>query len=140
MVELAWLYLEQRVFNSDAVIYRARNTMKQASPVQRDKLGNTMQQVAYIFYCTADNVNTGNSSYLENILTMDKLLLDTNSIMSSSKNLTYRDWKYSQSCWYFRPSFVNCCSSNLLSGSTLPPPHLPCLNKYTVYTYTLYSV
>ncbi len=30
------------------------------------------------------------------------------------------DWKYSQSesCWYFRPSFVNCCPSNLLSGST----------------------
>jgi hypothetical protein len=27
-----------------------------------------------------------------------------------------------QSCWYFRPSFVNCCSSNLLSASTSPPP------------------
>jgi hypothetical protein len=25
--------------------------------------------------------------------------------------------------WYFRPSFVNCCPSNLLSGS--PPPPLP---------------
>jgi hypothetical protein len=37
------------------------------------------------------------------------------------------DWRYSQSCWYFRPSFVNCFPSNLLSGSTLPPPllHLP---------------
>jgi hypothetical protein len=23
------------------------------------------------------------------------------------------DWSYSQSCWYFRPSFVNCCPSNL---------------------------
>ncbi len=23
--------------------------------------------------------------------------------------------------WYFRPSFVNCCPSNLLSGSSLPP-------------------
>jgi hypothetical protein len=22
------------------------------------------------------------------------------------------DWRYSQSCWYFRPSVVNCCSSN----------------------------
>ncbi len=41
--------------------------------------------------------------------------------------------RYSQSCWYFRPSFVNCCpsSSNLLSGSTLPPPSL-C--QSTVYT------
>ena len=34
------------------------------------------------------------------------------------------DWRYSQSCWYFRPSFVNCCPSNLLSGSTLLPPSL----------------
>ncbi len=33
------------------------------------------------------------------------------------------DWIYSQSCWYFRPSFVNYCPSNLLSGS--PPPPLP---------------
>ncbi len=32
------------------------------------------------------------------------------------------DWRYSQSCWYFRPSFVNCCPSNLLSGLTLPSP------------------
>jgi hypothetical protein len=26
---------------------------------------------------------------------------------------------------------------NLLSGSTLPPSPLPCVNKYTVYTYTV---
>ncbi len=33
----------------------------------------------------------------------------------------------------FRPSFVNCCPSNILSGSTLrPPPPLPCQSK--VYT------
>ncbi len=35
------------------------------------------------------------------------------------------DWRYSQSCWscwLFRPSFVNYCPSNLLSGSP-PPPH-----------------
>jgi hypothetical protein len=35
------------------------------------------------------------------------------------------NWRYSQSCWYFRPGFVNCCPSNLRSGSTLPP--LPCV-------------
>ncbi len=29
----------------------------------------------------------------------------------------FMDWRYSQSRWYFRPSFVNCCLSNLLSGS-----------------------
>ncbi len=67
--------------------------------------------------------------------------------MSSSKKLTcmgtlrqvfsleFIDWRYCQSCWCFRPSFVNCCPSNFLSGSTLPP--LPCVNKYTVYTYTV---
>ncbi len=37
------------------------------------------------------------------------------------------DWRYSQSCWYFRPSFVNCFPSNLLSGSTLSPLPLPCV-------------
>ncbi len=35
--------------------------------------------------------------------------------------------------WYFRPSFVNCCPSPLLSGSNLPPP-LPCVNIGTLYT------
>jgi hypothetical protein len=31
-----------------------------------------------------------------------------------------------------------CCPSPLLSDSTLPtPPHLPCLNKYTLYMYTM---
>ncbi len=40
--------------------------------------------------------------------------------------------RYSQSCWYLRPSFLNCCPSNLLSGSTLPPLPFPCVNKYTV--------
>ncbi len=39
-----------------------------------------------------------------------------------------RDYRlgYSLSCWYFWPSFVNCCSSNLLSGSSSPPP-FPCV-------------
>jgi hypothetical protein len=31
----------------------------------------------------------------------------------------------------FRPSFMNCCPSNFLSGSSLPPPPLPCVIKYT---------
>ena len=43
------------------------------------------------------------------------------------------DWRNSQSCWYFRPSFVNCCPSNLLSGSTLPP-FSPFLCQSTVHT------
>ncbi len=44
------------------------------------------------------------------------------------------DWRYSQSCWYFRLSFVNCCLSNLLCGSNLPPPSPPSLCQSTVYT------
>ncbi len=31
--------------------------------------------------------------------------------------IEFIDWRYSQSCWYFRPSFVNYCPSNLLSAS-----------------------
>jgi len=36
------------------------------------------------------------------------------------------DWRYSQSKGYFRPSFVNWCPSNLLSGSTSPQPRSLC--------------
>jgi hypothetical protein len=53
------------------------------------------------------------------------------------------DWRYSQSCRYFWPSFVNCCPSNvslvhccpsnLLSGAPPPPPG-PSLCQSTVYT------
>ncbi len=46
------------------------------------------------------------------------------------------DWRYSQSCSYFRPSFVNCCSSNLLSGSTIPPF---VWISILVYTLTVWS-
>ncbi len=55
--------------------------------------------------------------------------------MSSSKKiclLEFIDWRYSQSCWYFRPSFMSYCPSNLLSSSPLPPP--PSLCQSTVYT------
>ncbi len=44
-----------------------------------------------------------------------------------------------QSRWYFRPSFVNCCHSPPLSGSS-PPSHPPCVNKYAVYKYTVQCV
>ncbi len=49
------------------------------------------------------------------------------------------DWRYRQYCWYFRPSFVQCCPSSFLHvGSRLPPPPptFP-INKYSVYTYTV---
>jgi hypothetical protein len=42
-------------------------------------------------------------------------------------SIEFMEWRYSQLCWYFRPSFVNFCPSNLLSGS---PPH----SQRTVYT------
>jgi hypothetical protein len=35
------------------------------------------------------------------------------------QSIAVRYVQYSKSCCYFRPSFVNCCPSNLLSGSTL---------------------
>ncbi len=39
-----------------------------------------------------------------------------------------------QSCWYFRPSFVNCCSSNHLFGSVLSP--FPVWNSMSIQVYT----
>ncbi len=60
--------------------------------------------------------------------------IDTKAICLYLKKLTclcgrclpeFIDWRYSQSTWYFRPSFVNCYSSNPFSNSTLPPP--PCV-------------
>jgi hypothetical protein len=47
----------------------------------------------------------------------------------------FLDWRYTQSSWYFRPSFVNCCPSPLLSGSNLPP--FPVWISILVYTYTV---
>ncbi len=55
----------------------------------------------------------------------------------------FRDWRYSQSCWYFRPSCVNCCPSNLLSGSTTPPPPQLLKSHYIIlmshYVIGIYS-
>ncbi len=39
----------------------------------------------------------------------------------------------SQSCWYFRPSFVNCCPYNLLFSSTPHPPSKFPVSKYNIY-------
>ncbi len=46
---------------------------------------------------------------------------------TSSLKSTAAYWRYSQSCWYFWPNFVNCCLPPLLSCSTLPlyPPPFP---------------
>ncbi len=44
------------------------------------------------------------------------------------------DWSYSQSCWYFWPLLLNCCPSNLLSGSTLPPPSM-CEWVFCIHLY-----
>ncbi len=43
----------------------------------------------------------------------------------------------SQSCWYFRPSFVNCCLSNL---SFLSPPSLPCVKVQYIQTVCVWVV
>ncbi len=67
--------------------------------------------------------------------------------MSSSKKFTYKgtlgqvfirfiDWWYSQSCWYFRPGFVNVAPLTFSLVSSSPPP-LPYVNEFTEYTYTV---
>ncbi len=45
------------------------------------------------------------------------------------------EWRYSQSCWYFRPSFVNYCLSTFsLVHPPLPPSPLPCVKvQYVQY-------
>jgi hypothetical protein len=75
------------------------------------------------------------------------LINQRNQSKMSSKKLTYkgtcrqmffRVYRLEiQSGMLVRPSFVNCCSSNFLSGTTLPLSSLPCVNRYTVYTYTV---
>jgi hypothetical protein len=40
----------------------------------------------------------------------------------------------------FSTCFVNYCPSNLLSGYLSPTRPLPCVNKYTVYTYTVCGI
>jgi hypothetical protein len=48
----------------------------------------------------------------------------------TSRQVFIRVYRHSQSCWYFRPSFVNYCPSNLLSSS----PFLPFpVSKYSIY-------
>ncbi len=44
--------------------------------------------------------------------------------------IEFRDWRYSQSCWYFRPSFVNYCPSTF-SMVHLPHPFPPSQIKST---------
>ncbi len=46
--------------------------------------------------------------------------------------IEFIDWRYYQSGWYFRPSFVNYCPSNL-SLVHLPHPSPPSLSQITVY-------
>jgi hypothetical protein len=40
------------------------------------------------------------------------------------------DWRYSQSCWYFRPSFLTCC----LWFNYTPPSPLPCVKVQYIQT------
>jgi hypothetical protein len=43
--------------------------------------------------------------------------------------IEFIDWRYSQSCWNFRPALSN---SALLTFSPVSSLPLPCVNKYTV--------
>ncbi len=48
-------------------------------------------------------------------------------------SLVFIEWRCHQSCWYFRPSFLDYCPSNLLSVSGSPSPPLSLL-KVEVYS------
>ncbi len=52
--------------------------------------------------------------------------------------IEFIDWRDNQSSWYFRPALwtIAPLTFSLVSAPT-PPPPLPCVNKYTVYTYTV---
>ncbi len=48
----------------------------------------------------------------------------------SQRQVLIRVYRLCQSCWYFRHSFVKCCLSPLLSGSTLLSPPSLCESRY----------
>jgi hypothetical protein len=64
-----------------------------------------------------------------------KIDLQKNFASGVLSEFKFIDWRYSQSCWYFLPSFLNCCPSRLLSGSTLAPPPSQWIS--TVYSVTV---
>jgi hypothetical protein len=41
--------------------------------------------------------------------------------------IEFKDWRYSQSCWFF---LTSCKLSSLYLLSSSPPPPLPCVTKY----------
>jgi hypothetical protein len=45
--------------------------------------------------------------------------------------IEFIDWRYSQSCWYFRPLFVNCCPSTFSLAS--PNPSLLPKVTYSIF-------
>jgi hypothetical protein len=47
--------------------------------------------------------------------------------------LEFADWRYSQSCWYFRPALWSIVPLTFSLVSS-PPPPLSCVNKYTVHS------
>jgi hypothetical protein len=53
--------------------------------------------------------------------------------------IEFIDWRYGQSCWYFRPSFVNYCPYKLHSGSAPTPlPPFPKSKYSRVYTDSMW--
>ncbi len=48
-------------------------------------------------------------------------------------------WRYSQSCWYFRPLLWTSASLTF-SLVHLPPPPLPCVNKYMGHSVCIHTV
>ncbi len=64
-----------------------------------------------------------------------KILTCNGTSLGAGATSEFIDWWYSQWCWYFRRSFVNCCPSTFSLVQLSPPP---CVSKYTVlYTYSV---
>ncbi len=90
----------------------------------------------HVFYRTGVRENCFETLGSEEVIHWLINYLDTNKKCRHLKNLPAKglfgrclsefiDWRYSQSCRYFRPSFVNCCPLTF-SLVQLPPPPSRC--------------
>jgi hypothetical protein len=80
----------------------------------------------YVIYFSGNSIQLRRKILRVIISAVDSNRADTKDTKTKSRLylclIEFIDWRYSQSCWYFRRSFVNYCPSNLLAGSPPPPP------------------
>ncbi len=91
-----------------------------------------VEQIFYftscVFFSCEIIVSSSCSSVLYSAPTMDQISTKTPNPKCRLywSLIEFIDWRYGQSCWYFRPPLVNKRPSNLLTGSPtpLPPPFM----------------